>query len=80
MPSYTISLRHEIEATCEEDAYRTLIDMLSNQELSDSSMFDIERVYTPEDCTEDVMSKVPEWLSRMVCTNAVIEPKHKKKG
>ena len=72
MPSYTISLRHEIEATCKEDAYRTLIDMLSNQELSDSSMFDIERVYTPED--------YPEWLSRMVCTNAVIELKHRKKG
>ena len=64
MPSYIISLRHEIESTCEEDAYRTLIDMLGNQELSDSSMFDIERVYTPED--------YPEGLSRMVCTNAVI--------
>ena len=72
MPSYTISLRHEIEATCKEDAYRTLIDMLGNQELSDSSMFDIERVYTPED--------YPEWHSRMVCTNAVIELKHRKKG
>jgi hypothetical protein len=72
MPSYTISLRHEIEATCEEDAYRTLIDMLGNQELSDSSMFDIERVCTPED--------YPEWLSRMVCINGLIEPKHKKKG
>ena len=72
MPSYTISLRHEIEATCEEDAYRTLLNMLGNQELlgiSDSSMFDIERVVTPED--------YPEWLSRMVCTNGTI---HKREG
>jgi len=43
MTTYVITYTDEIEATCREDAYRVLLDMLSSDvQFQDISAFDIK--------------------------------------